>query len=287
MAEGILAGLRPAGRQRDDPRAFRWPEEVPWSLLGEDYVRSWGRDGRGRMRAEHKEITGQSGSGKSYLLATALQLRARLYDSAEIAIVTKQDDDSIPLLGWPETSDFGELRRYRQAVFWPRTDLKGEDRERYHEGMLYDLLSRLWVKDANTVIAFDEIGYVESLSSRLKKFIRMMWREARGNGISIVAMKQRPIGVVRDQHSESRWKAVFPPADMGDMERFAELLGRVRDWAPVLESLDQEAHQFVLRNSFTKEAYISWIDVPLRALPSQQRQEPRATGELLYGQQKR
>jgi hypothetical protein len=285
VAEGILAGLRPAGQQRDGG-GFSWPEEVPWSLLSEDYVRSWGRDGRGRMRAEHKEITGQSGSGKSYFLATALQLRARLYDSAEIAIATKEDDDSIPLLGWPEVDTFDDLRRYRQAVFWPRTPLKGEDRERYHEKALYDLLSRLWTKDANTVIAFDEIGYVEALSNRLRKFIRMMWREARSNGISIVAMKQRPVGVVRDQHSESRWKAVFPPADMGDMERFAELLGRVRDWAPVLESLDQEAHQFVLRNSFTKECYITWVDTPLRPLPSQQHQEPRGTGELLYGRQK-
>jgi hypothetical protein len=285
VAEGILAARGLAGEQRDGG-GFAWPEEVPWSLLGEDFTRSWGRDKRGKMRAEHWEISGQSGSGKSYAEATALQLRARLYDTPEIAVMTKVDDDSIPLLGWPEVDSFGDLRRYRQAVFWPRTDLKGEDREKYHERVLYDLLSRLWTKEANTVIAFDEIGYVEDLSRRLKKFIRMMWREARSNGISIIAMKQRPVGVVRDQHSESRWKAVFPPADMGDMERFSELLGRPRDWAPVLESLDQEMHQFVLRNSFTKECYITWIDTPLRPLPSQQHQEPRGTGELLYGRRK-
>jgi hypothetical protein len=155
-------------------------------------------------------------------------------------------------------------------VFWPRTDQLGTGRERAHEEAIWDLLTRLWHPDANTVVAFDEIGYVESLpgprgeGQRLRKLIRQYWREGRSLGITIVAMKQRPVGVVREQHSESRWKLVFPPADRGDMDRFAELLGDPREWAPVLDSLDQEAHEFVLRNSATREAYITWIDVPLR-----------------------
>lgn len=289
MPEGILTGYQPRDQvaaQQQAPPGFQRPQEVPWSVLGEEFIEVWGHDEKGKLQAQHWEITGQSGSGKSYLLATAVQQRAKRWDSAEIVVLTKEADDSIPLLGWPTVDRFADLRRYRQSVFWPQTGLKGEDRERFHEGVLYELLSNLWTKDANVVISFDEIGYVEDLSRRIKKFIRMMWREARSNGISIIAMKQRPVGVVRDQHSESRWKAVFPPADMGDMERFAELLGRVREWAPVLESLDQERHQFVLRNSFTKEAYISWVDAELRPLLSQQRQQPPSTTESLYGRKK-
>ena len=80
--------------------------------------------------------------------------------------------------------------------------------------------------------------------------------------------------MVRDQHSETRWKIVFPPADMGDMKRFAELLGRPRDWQPVLEDLDQERHEFVMRNNVTKRAYITWIDFPLEDLaPLPEREE--------------
>lgn len=286
----VAAGTGAAGRNQGEPDGYRrsydfaWPEEVPWSDLGESFMKAWGRTDDGAFMADHWEISGQSGSGKSYLLGTALQQRAALRGSSEVVIVTKEDDDSIPLLGWPVVSDFAGIKENRQSVFWPQTKAKGEDREKYHERKLYDLLARLWAKEANTVVAFDEIGYVESLSNRMKKLIRMYWREARSNGISIVAMKQRPIGVVRDQHSESRWKAVFCPADHGDMPRFAELLGHPRDWIPVLEALDQTRHQFVLRNTFTRESYISWVDSALRPLPSQrpaaQRRSPK---EYLWG----
>jgi hypothetical protein len=248
------------------------PQQVPWSVLGPDFIESWGHDEAGKPRHEHAEVTGQSGGGKSYAVGTVLQQRAVRWDTAELAVLTKQSDDSIPLLGWPQVSDFKELADYRQAVFWPQTTAQGEAREAYHEKRVYDLLSRLWPapgEQANVVLYFDEVRYLESLSKRLRKMIRMYWREGRSHGISIMAGAQRPIEMVRDQHSESRWKLVFPPADMGDMDRFAEMLGRRADWQPVLESLDQTMHQFVLRNSFTKDAYITWIDQELKPLASQ------------------
>jgi len=42
-----------------------------------------------------------------------------------------------------------------------------------------ELLSRLWVKDAWVVIAFDEIAYIESLSPEVKDLVSMYWREGR------------------------------------------------------------------------------------------------------------
>jgi len=266
MSQSAMASW--AGRD-ENRRGFEAPEQIPWSLLSPEFIETWGHDEHGKLRAEHLEVTGQSGSGKSYAIATILQERAQRWNSAEIAVLTKQADDSVPLLGWPVVTDFKELQKYRQAIFWPKTDLKGEDREAYHEKRVYELLSNLWKPQANSVLYFDEIGYVEDLSRRVKKMVRMFWREGRSHGISLIASKQRPIGVVRDQHSESRWKIVFPPADMGDMRRFSELLGRTSDWQPVLESLDQTMHQFVIRNSFTGDAYISWIDLELKPIPGQ------------------
>jgi hypothetical protein len=289
MAEGIArAGQVTTQIRRQSESGFTWPDLVPWSELGEDFIESYGHDEDGKLRAEHMEVTGQSGSGKSYFVATVLQQRAARWDTAEIAVVTKQADDSLPLLGWPVIDDVDELKKYRQAVFWPQTGAQGEAREKFHEERIYDLLARIWQPDANTVLYFDEVRYLESLSRRMKKQIRMYWREARSHGISIIAGAQRPIEMVRDQHSESRWKAVFPPADQGDMQRFAEMLGRWRDWQPVLESLDQTQHQFVLRNSFTKDAYITQVDTELRPLPSQSAKEQRSTGnkpEHIYGAQ--
>jgi hypothetical protein len=64
-------------------------------------------------------------------------------------------------------------------------------------------------------------------------------------------------------HSETSWTAVFKPKDRSDAERFAELLGHRRDWIPVLDSLDRQEHEFVLRHAPTEQAYISWVDTPL------------------------
>lgn len=272
MAEGLA---RPDGEVEFAP-----PERIPWTELGPAFIETWGHDERGKLRAEHWEIEGQSGDGKSYLAGTAMQQRAQKWGTAELAVITKQTDDSIPLLGWPEVSSFAELRqrKYLQAVFWPKTTLKGEEREKFHEAAIYELLTELWPapgEQANIVIYFDEIRYVEGLigpagkRKRLKGMVRMYWREGRSHGISIIAGAQRPLEMVRDMHSEARWRAVFCPADEADMERFAELLGPAKLWIPVLRSLNKQLHEFVLANNQTRDIYITWVDVPLRPLPSQ------------------
>jgi hypothetical protein len=254
------------------------PEEVPWSELGPEFIDSWGHDDRGKLRAEHMEVMGQSGGGKSYAIATIFQQRAQRWGTAEIVALSKNTDDSIPLLGWPQAASWAEAKRYRWVTFWPQTAAKGEERETYHEQRFYGLLSSLWPdpgQQANVVLYLDECRYLEGLSRRLRKLVRMYWREGRSHGVSLIAGAQRPLEMVRDQHSESRWKLVFPPADEGDMQRFAEMLGPWRDWAPVLRGLDQTRHQFVLRNTFTKDTYITWIDQDLRPVPSQVDQKPQ------------
>jgi len=267
---------------------FEWPEAIPWSELGPHFVETWGRP-NGKFQPEHVEITGQSGSGKTYLLIDLLQQRAHIRGSSEILVMTKNADDTVHLLGWPIVDTWKDVRRYEQVIFWPRTSKLGKARKNYHKGKIEELLDNLWQPEANTVLAFDEIGYVESLGPDIKDIVQMYWREARSAaGITMLAMKQRPIGVSRDQHSETRWKFVFPPAgDRGDADRFAELLGAPRDWVPVLDSLDQTKHQFVVRNSFTKDAYISWIDYDIKPMPLQSNQRDRTAREYLHGRKRR
>lgn len=266
----------------EDPSEIEW---MPWSELGPEWIQLWG----GARQPEHIEITGQNGTGKTHFLLTALQQRAKAFDDREILLVTKKADDIFEKIGWPVTDSFSDVRAYRQVVFWPQTDLLGDERDAHIEKRVHDLLSRLWTPNSNCVVAFDEIGYVEGLSKRVRKLIGMYWREARANGITIAAMKQRPISVLRDQHSETRWKAVFPPADRGDLRRFAELLGHPADWAPILDSLDE--HELVLHYSGKRKeievpSYVTWIDVPLKPLPAQARQE-RQPAQPQYRKEKR
>jgi len=253
----------PASDWRSDP-SFAFPERVPWSVLGPDFIATWGRADETNPQPEHLEIVGPSGSGKTHLLLTMLQDRYRLRKTGCVLVVTKGDDDIFRKLGWPVVTKTDELADAPNAVFWPRTRRTGSERRAYHEQKIRGLLDRLWRPRANTIVAFDEVGYVESLSGDMRALVQMYWREARSMGITVVAMKQRPQGALRDMHSETYWTAAFAPKDRSDAERFAELFGHRRDWLPVFDDLDPDMHEFILRHSRSREAYISRVDTPLR-----------------------
>ena len=259
---------------RSDP-SFTMPERVPWSELGPDFTGAWSGADPARGHAEHLEIVGPSGSGKTHLMLTMLQDHYRHQEAARVAsgrehirtgavlVVTKADDDIFRKLGWPVVSRADEIRD-TNVVYWPRTNKTGTERRAWHEARVRGLLDRLWQPNANTLMAFDEVGYIESLSGELRAVVQQYWREGRSLGITLVAMKQRPQGALRDMHSETSWTAVFKPKDRSDAEQFAELLGHRRDWIPVLDGLDRQGHEFVLRHAPTEQAYISWVDTPLR-----------------------
>lgn len=125
------------------------------------------------------------------------------------------------------------------------------------------MLDFCWVPNSNRIIYFDEIAYVEGLSPDIRADIEMYWREARSQGITIVAGKQRPQGTNRHMHSETKWTIAFVPADESDKERFAELFGPRKVWLPVFEQMDPENHEFIIRHTITRQTYISWVDLPL------------------------
>lgn len=236
---------------------------VPWSVIRDDFIAAWGYP-EGKFQPEHLEILGPSGSGKTYLEATLLQERQKARNSAIIFIATKPVDATILLLGYPIVDTWKGVTRNRQCIFWPRTRKVGEQREIYLEAKLYDLLSRLWAAGAKVIVVFDEIATAEKLSPRLKKLIEMYWREARSSGITIVAMKQRGQGALRDMHSEAAWIAAFRPKHEEDGKYVGAIMGSWRTWLPVLQSLDRAKREFVLLHSVTQQAVITWVDTPLR-----------------------
>lgn len=261
------AGAEPPGQGavtsdwRRDPY-FTPPERRPWSELGPDFVRAWGRADPSNPQPEHVEIVGQNGSGKSYVMCKMLQDRARARKTGAVIICTKKADAVFAKLGWPVVDTWDEVRQEPNCLFWPRTNRVGTARKQYHEAKISELLERLWRADANTIVAFDEIGYAESLGE-VKQLVQMYWREGRSLGITVVGMKQRPQGALRDMHSESYWTLAFKPKDRADLERWAELFGARRDWMPVFDSLDRQRREFIIANPVHDEAYISWVDEEL------------------------
>ena len=247
-------------------------QRVPWSELGPEFAAIWGRADPNNPQPEHMEIIGMNGSGKTHFMLKVLQDRMLARNTRMIIVVTKQDDEIFQKLGWPVEHELKGLKKHLQVIYWPQTKKIGEDRRNFHEQKIYELLSTLWKKDANVVIAFDEIAYIESLSPRVKQLIGMYWRESRSMKITVVAMKQRPQGVQRDMHSETYWTIAFVPKDDSDAERFAELFGERKIWMPVLRSMDADNHEFLIRHVRTGVVYISWVDEPLEPIepPSEQ-----------------
>lgn len=261
------------GDWRRDP-GFVWPERVPWSELGQSFAQAWGTDEEGRVDPEHVEIVGPTGSGKTYLLATMLQAQMMLAEDTRrsrhmtgaVMICTKPADGTVHRLGWPIHSSLSEAQKEKSPafIFWPDPGKRmGTARREYHEAAIRHLLDQLWREEADTIVAFDEVGYVESLSGESRSRVQQYWREGRSLHLTVAAMKQRPQGALRDMHSETFWTASFPPKDRSDTERFAELFGAKRDWVPVLDDLDRNKREFVIRHARSGEAYISWVDKPL------------------------
>lgn len=242
-------------------------ERVPWSILGPEFIQVWGYADPSNPQPEHIEVVGMNGSGKSYFVCSILQERMIVRNTPEIQIVTKPDDDTFLRLGWPIVDSWEGVRENRQCIFWPRTDKLGSARKAYQRDKLQELLDRLWHPKSNTVISYDEIAYIESLSAELRDTLEMYWREARSQGITIIGTKQRPQGTNRHMHSETAWTVLFVPADYGDRERFAELLGKRADWLPVFDMVDPMNHEFIIRHTRTGDTFISWLDIPLRPIP--------------------
>lgn len=238
-------------------------DRVPWSKLGPEFAISWGRADPSNPQPEDVEIVGMKGSGKTRFMLTILQERMIVRNTPIVLIVTKQQDEIFSRLGWPVVHHAREIRKHRQVIFWPYTTKLGRARREYLEREVREALERLWTKNSNTVVAFDEIAFIESLSAEVRELVGMYWREARSMGITVVGMKQRPQGVQRDMHSETQWTVAFRPKDQADTERFAELFGPKRVWLPVFEQLNPDNHEFLIRHARTGEAYISWVDTDL------------------------
>jgi hypothetical protein len=254
-------------------------QRMPWSELGPEFAQIWGRADPSDPQPEHVEVIGMNGSGKSYFTCTIMQERMLVRNTPEIFIVTKPDDKTFMKLGWPIVDDWQGIRHNRQCIFWPRTNKTGRAKKEYHRVKVQEVLDRLWHPNSNTVLSFDEIAYIESLSSDLRDTVQMYWREARSQGISVVATKQRPQGVDRHMSSETHWTAAFVPKDYADRERFAELFGRKQDWMPVFDQMDHMNHEFLFRHTRTGDSFVSWVDRELVPI------KPKDTGGIrgMYG----
>lgn len=271
---------RVAGRTRT-PREIALnkplPDRADWdNEVGPAFFEAWGYP-RGEFMPEHFSIYGQTGRGKSHFETYILKERARLRGSRVVIVATKKADKTLVALGWPIITDWPppagwrhRKRDYRQVIFWAKADGLGRDAQNRQAAKIRHLLDSLWVPDCNTVVAIDEVSYIEEELNMpphdLKSVLARYDREARALGITNVKSTQRPVGTGRTMHSESTWSAAFAPKDEDDAERMAQILGNKLYYRRVLSELDATKYEFVLVHNLTGEAVIT--SLPKKPIPT-------------------
>lgn len=237
-------------------------ERVPWEQLGPEFIKSWGRPG-GRFDPEHLTVYGKSGGGKTYFVGHVLHERARQRGSHVVVVATKKADATISSYGWPVLEDWPPGYGENQVIYWARAKGLSAEHRIPQRVKVKKLIDALWKKDANIVVYWDELAYLEQ-GLKLKVELETFYREGRANGITNVASMQRPSGVSRLAHSEAGWTVAFPPKDADDRKRVAEVLGDRARFQAVLDSLDRTKHEFLIRHDRSGEAYISHLPKPPR-----------------------
>lgn len=214
---------------------------------------------------EHLSIYGPSGSGKSYFMAYVATERARLRGTHAVMIATKRADRTLTDAGWPVIDSWPPSYGQNQVIYWARGGLSDEQQDQQRV-RLRRIMSALWTPEANKLVCWDELPYV-CADLGLRRPVTTYYREGRGLGITNVAVMQRPTDVPRYVHSECGWTVAFAPKDQDDRERVAEVFGNRRFYVDVLEQLDRERHEFLMRRELTGETFISALPATRPRLP--------------------
>lgn len=184
---------------------------------------------------EHVAVIGDTGTGKTYLLAKGL-LRLRRF---VVVLKTKPDPDDAD-----KWRGFKEIRR-----------AKGMDNERYSRFLLvpeyrrqaiegYEMLERVWRQGGWTVV-IDEGWYAEKIG--LKETIERALTQGRSKGISVVYGQQRPVTTSRFVISQATHVFTFR-VEGRDAKTIAESTSpRI---LPVIETLTR--HEFAYYNRATR-----------------------------------
>lgn len=231
-------------------------DRIKWSELEPEFFDTWGKGSDGQtVKSEHVSVVGPTGSGKSNFQSYVLRKRHEIRGTNAIVIATKPADSTLRKMHWPIVRKYPpEWGKHEAFILWPESHKDPRTQLLSQRNTIGQCLTDIWHPNSNTIVAFDEIAYVEQ-ELRLKILIDRYWREARSLGITIMATTQRPRNVSRYMWSEPTWLVAFRPDDEDEAKRVAEIMGGRRKFTEPLLELNE--FEFIIVKRRAKDAYIS------------------------------
>jgi energy-coupling factor transporter ATP-binding protein EcfA2 len=217
-------------RAEPDVTVVRWPE------FAELFARE-------HKQGEHVAIVGQTGSGKTVLGLSLCEIiggrKGRDGRPARVVVLaTKPRDATLTKLGWPVVKEWPPAYGQEHCIVWPKGGAPSS-RARRLRSVYRPLLDTIYHEGGQTVY-IDEASYFERplpYGLGLAGTMEDVWTTGRSLKLTLVAGTQRPRHVTRSMWSEPSWVFVFPPDDLDDLKRVAELSGRKADVLEIAERL--------------------------------------------------
>lgn len=238
-----LDGRQVKARGIDEP--LELPGFMPWPAFYAWFAQRW-------QVGEHLAVVGETGSGKTTLVRSILQLR-----SFVVVLGTKSRDKDLygPLesIGFERRNEWSpydyEDTGERYVIFAPPLDIPDRATERelaqaedaqaaeFRVVLVQINKSGGWCVDA------DEIATITN-DMGLKRTVNLLYREGRSKNVSIVAGTQRPREVPLNVFQQAQWFFLWRISDKQDRDRAAEYTGAL---APVVSATAAilPRHEFV------------------------------------------
>lgn len=231
------------------------PPRIPWASLEAKLDEQW-------QPGEHVTIVAPTGHGKTHLALTVAE-RSRYI----LVLATKRKDPLVSELAakgyeivpspdgilWTETEPVNP-----RIVVWPQPpDKAGAGaRTAILQHQLREVLDYADKTGGWTIVADETMFLHDNL--RLERELNMVWYQGRTQGLSLIALAQRPARVPRLAFSQATYLFIGKYADKRDIDALRDISSAIPREVIVagIASLSKERHEFLFVDTVRDEVAI-------------------------------